>query len=362
MTWNWESESWPNFAYSSEDISTLEKEFLLKSGELAGLLKYISKEDEETLKVDLLSDEALKTSEIEGEILNRDSVQSSIRKHLGLKTDNRKIPAAEFGVSAMTSDLYQNYKEPLSHEKLFSWHKLLMNGRTDVLEIGMYRTDDEPMQIVSGPDYKREVHYEAPPAEKVDAEMEEFINWFNSTQSTLPALTRAAIAHWYFICIHPFEDGNGRIARAISEYALAQNLGYPTLIALAYTIEKHKKDYYSNLGKHNRTNEIHGWLTYFAETIIEAQKNTEKRIQFILAKSKMMAELSGKINERQEKALLRMFREGIDGFKGGLSAENYISITGTTTATASRDLRDLVEKGALIKTGELRYTRYFLDI
>ena len=362
MTWNWELENWPNFAYNSEDISALEKDFLHKSGEISGILKYISKEDEETLKIDILSDEALKSSEIEGEMLNRDSVQSSIRKHLGLKTDNRKIPAAEFGISSMMSDLYKNYKDPLSHEKLFNWHKLLMNGRTDVLEIGMYRTDEEPMQIVSGPDYKREVHYQAPPAEKMNAEMDAFIKWFNDSQNTLPALTRASIAHWYFICIHPFEDDNGRIARAISEYALAQSLGYPTLIALAYTIEKHKKDYYSNLGKHNRTNNIQNWLDYFAKTIIEAQQNTEKRIQFILSKSRIMNELNGKLNERQEKALLRMFREGIDGFKGGLSAENYISITGAATATASRDLRDLVEKGALRKEGELRYTRYYLNV
>jgi len=196
--------------------------------------------------------------------------------------------------------------------------------------------------------------------------MKRFIAWFNATapggKTPLPALTRAAIAHLYFVCIHPFEDGNGRIGRALAEKSLAQNLGQPSLIALAYTIERKRKDYYAALERNNKDLEITGWMKYFANTILEAQNNTIKRVDFYIAKAKFYEKFRGKLNQRQEKVVARMFREGIDGFKGGLSAENYISIANTSRATATRDLQDLVEKGALTRTGELRHTRYHLNM
>ncbi len=198
--------------------------------------------------------------------------------------------------------------------------------------------------------------------------MTRFITWFNDTapgaKTPLPALTRASIAHLYFVCIHPFEDGNGRIGRAIAEKSLAQNLGQPSLIALAYTIERKPKDYYAALERNNKDNAIAGWMKYFAGTILEAQINTTKRVDFYVAKAKLYEKLRGLLNDRQEKVLARIFREGIDGLKGGLSAKNYISITKTSRATATRDLarHHLVEKGALTKTGELRHTRYRLNI
>jgi Fic family protein len=197
-------------------------------------------------------------------------------------------------------------------------------------------------------------------------EMDAFVPWFNETAPSgkrpLPALTRAGIAHLYFVSIHPFEDGNGRIGRALAEKSLAQNLGQPSLIALAYTIERSHKAYYAALERNNKDIEITDWLTYFAETILAAQRNTIKRLDFYVAKAKLHEKLRGHLNERQEKAIARMFREGIDGFKGGLSAENYISITKSSRATATRDLQDLVAKGALTRTGELRHTRYQLNI
>ena len=194
--------------------------------------------------------------------------------------------------------------------------------------------------------------------------MKRFVAWFNDTapggKNPLPALTRAALAHLYFVCIHPFEDGNGRIGRALAEKSLAQNLGQPSLIALAYTIERKRKDYYAALERNNKDLEITDWLTYFANTILEAQSNTIKRVDFYVAKARFYEQLRDQLNERQDKVIARMFREGIDGFKGGLSAENYIAISKTSRATATRDLQDLVEKGALTRTGELRHTRYFL--
>jgi Fic family protein len=175
-------------------------------------------------------------------------------------------------------------------------------------------------------------------------------------------LTRAGITHLYFVSIHPFEDGNGRIGRALSEKSLAQNIGQPSLIALAYTIERARKAYYGALERNNKDLEITDWLVYFAKTINEAQNNTIKRVNFYVAKTKLYEKLRGKLNERQDKVVARMFREGINGFKGGLSAENYISITQSSRATATRDLQQLVAMGAFTKTGELRYTRYHLNI
>jgi len=174
---------------------------------------------------------------------------------------------------------------------------------------------------------------------------------------------RAGIAHLYFESIHPFEDGNGRIGRAISEKALAQALGQPSLIALAYAIERKRKDYYAALERNNKDRlAITDWLNYFARTVLEAQDITMRRTGFYIAKAKFYERFRDQLNPRQDKVIARMFREGIDGFTGGLSAENYISITGTSRATATRDLQDLVEKGALTRTGSLRHTRYWMAI
>lgn len=366
MTWNWQQSDWPNFTYDSGPLEPLEKEFLWQSGELVGAYKHIRQNDRETLKIELISNEAVKTSEIEGEILNRASVQSSLRQQFALGVERLGIKPAERGIAKMMVDLYHRFAMPLTERTLFDWHTMLLSADKSIVVIGDYRTHTDPMQVVSGADYKRIVHFEAPPSSRVPDEMRRFIAWFNDTapggKSPLSALTRAGVGHLYFESIHPFEDGNGRIGRALAEKSLAQNLGQPSLIALAYTIERKRKDYYAALERNNKDNEITDWLTYFAKTILEAQKNTLLRVDFYVAKAKFYERAQGRLNERQEKAIARMFREGIDGFKGGLSAENYISITGASRATATRDLQDLVEKGAFTKSGELRYTRYYLNL
>jgi Fic family protein len=219
---------------------------------------------------------------------------------------------------------------------------------------------------VSGPIATPKVHFEAPPSDKIPTEMNRFLTWFNHTapdgQQPLPTLTRAGIAHLYFESIHPFEDGNGRIGRALSEKALSQSLGRPTLIALSQTICRNRKAYYTALEDNSKDLNITDWLLYFTRTVLEAQQYTQRLIDFLIAKTRLYDRLRGKINERQDKALARMFREGLDGFKGGLSAENYLKITNTSRATATRDLQSLVELGALRKTGELKHTRYWLSI
>jgi Fic family protein len=366
MAWNWQHPNWPNFVYDSDALELPERQFLLRSGEFIGAYRHVGPDDQQTLKIELISDEAVKTSEIEGEILNRDSVQSSLRQQFGLGAERRGVKPAERGIAQMMVDLYDNFAASLEQRTLFAWHAMLMRGNRSVNVIGGYRSHAEPMQIISGPDYKRMVHFEAPPSTHVPKEMKRLITWFNSTApgatSALPALTRAGLAHIYFECIHPFEDGNGRIGRALSEKALAQTLGQPTLIALAYTIERKRKDYYAALERNNKGIEITDWMTYFANTVIEAQDTTIRRVDFYVAKAKFYDRMRDKLNGRQEKVIARMFREGVDGFKGGLSAEKYISIAKTSRATATRDLQDLVQKAALTRTGELRHTRYSLNL
>jgi Fic family protein len=265
----------------------------------------------------------------------------------------------------MMLDLYRNYADPLTDKTMLEWHKMLLAGDKEIKVIGGYRTHADAMQVVSGPIHKRAVHFVAPPSARMPEEMNRFIAWFNDTapdgENPLPALTRAAIAHLYFVCIHPFEDGNGRISRALAEKSLAQNLGQPSLIVLAHTIERKRKDYYATLERNNKDLQINGWLTYFANTILQAQDNTIKRVDFYVAKAKFYEKFRDQLNERQAKVITRVFKEGIDAFKGGLSANNYISISKTSRATATRDLQDLVEKGALIKIGELRHTQRRCD-
>jgi Fic family protein len=364
--WNWQRTDWPEFRYDRAKLDALEAEFLRQSGVFIGSLRHVGDDDKQQLCVELISNEAVNTSEIEGEILNRDSLQSSIRRNFGLSTDHRKIPPAEQGIAQMMVELYRQFDAPLSSELLCHWHELLMNGRRDLKNIGCYRTDEHPMQVVSGPLHAPRVHFEAPPSIIVPEEMKRFLQWFQHTAPTgdspLPVLTRAGIAHLYFVCIHPFEDGNGRIGRAIAEKTISEGLGQATLLALSQTINRGRKIYYEMLEVSNRDNEITDWLIYFARTVVDAQSQAQISVDFIIAKTKFYHRLRGQLNERQEKAISRMMREGPDGFKGGLSAEKYISITGTSRATATRDLQDLVEKEALLRTGSLKSTRYHFQL
>lgn len=360
MKWNWQKEDWPNFTYDATALNGLEEKFLLHSGEFIGAFRHVEAKDQDALKIELISDEALKTSEIEGELLNRDSVQASLRQQMGLGGEAMRIPPRERGITEMMADLYRSFDRRPTHKSLYGWHKMVMSGERAIDTIGAYRRHDDAMQIVSGAVGRQKVHFEAPPSNRIKPEMMAFINWFNGSKK-LPALTRAGMAHLYFESIHPFEDGNGRIGRALSEKALAQSLGQPTLIALAYTIERNRKTYYEMLEASNKSNEITHWLQWFAETVLEAQQTTMKRVEFYISKTRFYDRFGGRFNERQEKVIARMFREGIDGFKGGLSAENYISITGASRATTTRDLQDLVTKGALTRTGERRHTRYWLN-
>ena len=366
MGWNWEQPDWPHFRWDSAALVPLEARFLRNVGEHIGSVKHVGEDERRSLLIDILTGEALKTSEIEGELLNRDSVQASLRRQFGLEVDQRRIPPAEAGIAEMMVDLYRGFAEPLSHDALHGWHRMIASGRRDMELIGAYRTHEQPMQIVSGYVHKPEMHFEAPPSDAMDREMDGFIAWFADTAPDgahpLPALTRAGLAHLYFVSIHPYEDGNGRIARALAEKTLAQAIGHPSLMALSSVIQRKRRAYYGALEANNKDMEVEGWLVYFAETVLEAQAHTQRLIDFLIAKTKLYDRVRDQLNERQARAVERMFREGPDGFRGGLSAGNYITITGASRATATRDLADLVEKGVLVASGALKSTRYTLNL
>lgn len=365
MVWNWQSEDWPDFRWDRARVSAAEEQFVLGSGIAIGAVTHLDEGEHNQLLVELMSAEAVTTSAIEGDTINRASVQSSLLRQLGLATpDRRRAKPAEQGIAEMLVDLYRSFSQPLTDKVLFDWHRMLTSGRTDLADVGRYRTSSEPMQVISGPVGTPTVHFEAPPSPRVPAEMKRFLRWFHHTapggKDPLPPLTRAGAAHLYFESIHPFEDGNGRIGRAVAEKALAQSFGRPLFLGLATAILAHQKNYYQALERANRQNDITEWLVWFAGTALEAQRGSLAQVEFIIAKAKMLDRMRGLINQRQTKVLLRMFREGPDGFRGGLSAGNYRTITGASAATATRDLADLVENGALVRSGERKHARYAL--
>lgn len=365
MKWNWQQSKWPNFSYDINVLDQQEQLFLTHAGLFMGVFKHIDHENQMILQVELLSEEALNTSAIEGETLNRESLQSSIKRAFGLTTKKQHITPAEQGITEMMLDCYKNYQQKLHHKTLYEWHKMLTKGRNDLHTKGAYRQHKEPMLIISYGKRQPVIHFEAPPSEQVKEQMDHFIEWFNSSapsgRKPLPPLVRAGITHLYFESIHPFEDGNGRIGRALAIKALSQNINKPLLLSLSQIIEKNKKAYYKALQTANYSLEITKWLSYFAETILTAQQHTQKHLDFLINKANFFDCFNEHINERQRKILLRMFRAGPEGFIGGLSATNYISITKTSRATATRDLQSLVHLGALKKIGKQRYSRYYLN-
>ena len=350
MRWNWQQPEWPEFAYDVASLRAMEDRFLKGAGVTVGTMAHLADTDRDSLTISLIAQEAVDSSAIEGEILDRASVQSSVAKHLGIAADQRRANAAEAGAAELMANLYRGYREPLTHEMLNQWHSMLMNGRRDLVDIGHYRTHEDPMQIVSGALHAPTVHFEAPPSSAVPSEMAVFINWFNASAPAGEAP------------IHPFEDGNGRLGRAIAEKALAQWLDAPAITALAETIQRNRKAYYEQLQRASISNQVDEWLTWFSGIALAAQQRTIERVEFLIGKSRLLERLRGKINERQEKALLRMFAEGPEGFTGGLSAANYRTITDASSASATRDLAELVNLGALRKNGELKHSRYYLAL
>ncbi|MCD8139409.1 MAG: DUF4172 domain-containing protein [Planctomycetaceae bacterium] len=367
MAWNWQHPEWPNFKYNPALLARAEQLYLHETGMVSGASMHLDRGDMESVTVGLLTGATVDNARIEGEILDRQSVQSSIRRGLGLKQGRFQATPAEAGMAEMTVNNFQTYAAPLDHRQLFAWHGMIIADRLDIDVVGRYRDHADPMQIVSVSGRRRRVHFEAPPSTSVKKEMSRLIRWFtktmpDATSSPLPVLVRAGLAHLWFESIHPFEDGNGRIGRAVAEKALMQGLGKATVTALSTTLHKRRKEYYAALEKASTGLVIDEWLLFFAAAAIEAARYNFSQVEFVLAKTRLLDSLDGHLNPRQEKVLLRLFTAGPDGFVGGLSAANYAAISGAAPATVTRDLADLVAKGALTKSGEKKATRYHLAI
>ncbi len=370
MRWIWQQPDWPDFRYDKHALEDREFEFRLNSERLAGHFDALPMASQEDATIDLMLSEVIKTSAIEGEDLDRESVRSSLLSLITSDTlpDNSDQKAA--GAASLLVDVRRNWQTPLTHELLGKWQSMAVpEQRYSSILRGAYRNDPSPMQIVSGPYGREKVHYEAPPATQVSDEMVRLIDWYNQTSplsgdKTLSGITRAGIAHLWFEVIHPFDDGNGRVGRAIADHALSQSLGYPSTACLATAIEADKKTYYLQLEKASRGSlDVHVWLDYFADTILKAQEIAREEVDFVLAKTRFYETYGYQLNERQAKMVSRVFAEGRKGFEGGITTRKYEAITKCPNRTASRDLSDLVAQGIIIPLpGGGRTTRYELTL
>ncbi|WP_178988302.1 Fic family protein [Winogradskyella schleiferi] len=365
MIYNWQKPEWPNFTYSLENVEGLLFDYMSRTGQLEGYLEGLNRGEQLETVIQTIVDEAIKSSEIEGEYLEREDVKSSVRNNLGLNIPKNDVSDQRAtGMAALLMDVRETFSEPLTQEKLFAWHASLMMGANDVL-VGTWRTHKEPMQVISGALGKQKIHFEAPPSDSVPIEVKQFLQWFNDSSPSgkhpiKKPIIRSAIAHLYFESIHPFEDGNGRLGRCISEKALSQYLNRPILISLSRGIEADKKSYYFHLEKAQQSNDISEWMSYFVKTVLIAQWQTTQEVAFTLKKARFFDRFNEQLNERQLRVVQRMFEEGPKGFEGGMNARKYIGITKTSKATATRDLQDLVGKGVFIPTRGGRSTHYEL--
>jgi Fic family protein len=286
-------------------------------------------------------------------------------------------------MAALLVDVRKHFNKPLSKETLFSWHEMVLAGFEDnilhnELTVGQWRDSPEPMQIVSGPVGYERVHYEAPAARDVDALMLEFLNWFNQPNTSqsnppIPGVIRAGIAHLWFEIIHPFDDGNGRIGRAIIEYALAQDLGMPVVLSMSTHIEKSKKEYYRQLNAASCCDaseledpavlDITVWLSWFIETLIAAQQEAAEKVATIFEKTDFwQRHKNTALSERQKAVINKVFKAGKEGFPNGISAQKYAALGKCSKATATRDLGDLLAKKCVRSEGVGRGLRYFIAL
>lgn len=362
-SYNWQQKDWPNFRYDPSIIEGQIVSFAQKSGRLTGLLTALPESNQTESVVDLLVIEALKTSAIEGEYLKREDVISSIRNSLGLNKRPESVADMRAqGIAELMLSVRKYFAKPLTEKMLFSWHRMLMKG-TPAIKKGAWRTHQEPMQVISGTIHKPKIHFEAPPSLAVPKEMRRFIHWFNASRAAAVknvqvALIRAAVTHLYFESIHPFEDGNGRIGRALCEKAISQALQYPAIISISKVIEARKKVYYSSLERAQKSNEISNWIKYFTSVILEAQDEAESIIDFVIKKTRFFDSYSDRLSERQLKVIRRMLEAGPKGFEGGMNARKYVALTRTSKATATRDLQELVTLGVLVPSGGGRSISY----
>ncbi len=355
-------EEWPKFHWEQDELINLLAEVRQLQGKLLGKVELLGFDLKDEANLETLIQDVVKTSEIEGEVLNPELVRSSIAVRLGLDNlgiehSNRNVD----GIVDMMLDATQTSDKSLSEERLFGWHSALFpTGRSGMykIEVAQWRTGD--MQVVSGGMGREKVHFEAPDPEKLEKEMQEFMNWFNEEES-LDSILKAGISHLWFITLHPFDDGNGRIARAITDMQLSKSDGVnQRFYSMSSRINTEKKSYYTILERTQKGDlDITNWLKWFLECLKGAIIDSNSIIDKVVRKHQFFINNASKIaSERQRLILTKL----LDGFEGNLTSSKYAKIVKISPDTALRDINDLVEKGILIKSNSGgRSTNYILN-
>ena len=369
MRWIWQKAGWPRFTWDSETLLPVLSEARLEQGKLLARAQSLGFELGQQAAVDILVEEAVRTSEIEGSQLNRDAVRSSVAKHLGISTFG--LPQSTRSIDGLVEillDATRKYDKLLTEERLKSWQAALFpTGYSGLLriQVGEWRSGEDPMQVVSGGMGKEVVHFEAVPSFSVINEMEQFLLWWKKSLNQVDGLLRAGIAHFYFITIHPFEDGNGRIARALTDMALAQDEKIPTrLYSLSSQIMKERKQYYETLERCQRGEvDITSWLVWFLASYTRSLKNSAGLLACILDKASFWQYFNQTtLSDRQRKVVNVLLDVGKGNFQGGLTTRKYSSIAKISRATAFREITDLLEKKVIVQnTGKGRSVSYDLN-
>ena len=355
---------WPKFTWDSDALAATLAAVRHRQGHLLGRMEGLGFELREEASLVVLTSDVVKSSAIEGEKLDADEVRSSIAQRLGL--DAAGLPKAGRdveGIVEMMLDATQRFDAPLTASRLFDWHAALFpTGRSGMVRItvGAWRTKESgPMQVVSGRFGRQKVHFEAPDADRLEREMTEFIAWFNAPTTIDPVL-KAGLAHFWFVTIHPFEDGNGRIARAIADMALARADGTKErFYSMSSQIEAERKDYYLMLEASQRGSlDVTRWLEWFLSCLGRAIQGAERSLAVVLHKARFWQSVNRRpVNERQRLVLNRM----LNGFKGFLNNSKYARLAKCSSDTALRDIRELLERRILVQNeGRGRSTSYRL--
>lgn len=368
-TYLWQKDDWTRrLRWDTSRILPLLSTVRRAQGHLLGRAESLGIELGIEVHADNLVLDALKTSAVEGEVLDPEGVRSSVARHLGIPSAGRAhAPRHVDGLVEMLLDATSRAEEALTAERLHDWHAALFpTGRSGIQRITVadWRQGTEPMRVVSGLPGKTTVHFEAPPSNQVPGEVERFLAWWRGESEPEDGVLRAAMAHLWFVTIHPYDDGNGRITRAITDLALTRDEGTGTrLYSMSAQIEADRAGYYGHLERAQRGDgEITDWVVWFLDTLRAAIADAEVRLDRVLARARFWQTHGGiALNERQTKVVRRMLEAGPGGFEGGMSTRKYASLTRTSRATAQRELADLVAKGLLVQMdGGGRSTAYQL--
>lgn len=367
-TWIWQSRRWPAFPFDAAALAPALAAARRAQGEVIGIARALGMEEARNAEAAIWTSESLATAAIEGEKLDLDSVRSSIARRLGLTESTPPGQHTVEGLLDMMQDAASRWRQPLTLKRLCAWQAALFpTGYSGLHRIatGRPRRGAEPMRIVSGRIDKPKVHYVAPPAARLPSEIGKFLGWFNGESRAMDGLARAGIAHLWFEIIHPFEDGNGRVGRAIVDLALAQHLeSHPRIVSLATELSARRADYYAQLRAASLDGaDITRWLIWFCTSINKACERSAAVMESSLVKSRFWTAHSGKpLNEAQRKVLNRLLDAGPRGFAGDLTTRKYCSMTGLSRATAYRDLAALERQGILASFGRGKATRYHLAL